>query len=489
MSVENFKNILSSTDWNDVLGKTITNESYDQFIKKFSLIYDACFPIKVIEIKTKNVLSPWITKGIKKSSKRKQKLYKKFLKKKSPKNEIECKDYKQLFEKIKKDSKKKYLQEKLNFYKNDIKNTWKTLKDVIGKTKINENRLPKKIALENKKITDQKTIAEKFNKFYINVGPNLTSKIPQNNNDYKSCLPDITTLFDKQDLTEQELKEAVDSLKPNKSPGCDGIHVNVIKVIYEELKRPLFYIFEQSLKSGIFPDKLKITKVFPIYKSGKKYVLSNYRQISVLPCFSKILERIMFIRLYNYLNENEILNDKQFGFRAGHSTEHAILELIDQVSNAFDNNNFVLGVFIDLSKAFDIVDHNILLEKLSMYRVKGNNLMWFHSYLFNRKQYIEFQNDDKKEKTKSLTIKCGVPQGSILGSLLFIVYVNDLYLASDISKPIMFADDTNLFCSGKHIKTLFQTANIELEKIAIWFQANKLFLNESKTKFTLFHKS
>ena len=138
----------------------------------------------------------------------------------------------------------------------------------------------------------------------------------------------------------------------------------------------------------------------------------------------------MYNRLYNYLNENEILNDKQFGFRAGHSTEHAILELIDQVSNAFDNNNFVLGVFMDFSKAFDTVDHNTL-----------------------------------------------------------IVYVNDHHRASNILKPIMFADDTELCCSGKHIKTLFQTSDIGLEKIAILFPANKLFLNESKTKFTLFHKS
>ena len=215
------------------------------------------------------------------------------------------------------------------------------------------------IALGKKEITDQISVAKKFNEFYVNVRPNITSKIPQNNNDYKPYLPDITTLIDEQDLKEQEVEEAVASLKPNESPGCDSIHVNVIKAIYEELKKPLFYIFDQSLKSGIFPDNPKITKVLPFYKSGKKYVLSNYRPISVLPCFSKILERIMYNRLYNYLNENEILQDKQFDFPAGHSAEHAIPELIDQVSNAFANKNFVLGVFIDLSKAFDHVDHEI----------------------------------------------------------------------------------------------------------------------------------
>ena len=231
MSLENFKSILSSTDWNDVFGQTSTNESYNQFIKKFRLIYDDCVPIKVIEIKTKILLRPWITKGIKKSSNRKQKLYENILKKKSPKNEKEYKDYKQLFEKIKKDFKKKYFQEKFTFYKNDIKNTWKTLKDVIGKTKINENRIPKKIALENKEITDQKTIAKKSNEFYVNIRPNLSSKIPQNINDFKSYLADITTLFDEQDLTEQELKEVVASLKPNKSPGFDSIHANIIKAI------------------------------------------------------------------------------------------------------------------------------------------------------------------------------------------------------------------------------------------------------------------
>ena len=189
----------------------------------------------------------------------------------------------------------------------------------------------------------------------------------------------------------------------------------------------------------------------------------------------------MYNRLYNYLNENEILNDKQFGFQAGHSTEHAILKLIDQVSNALGNNSFVLGVSIDLSKAFDTVDHKILLERLSMYGVEGNNLKWFYSYLSNRKQYVEFQNDNKKENTNSLIIKWEFLKGQSWGRyfLYSMLRIFILY-ASNILKPIMFADDTNLFCSGKHIKTLFQTANIELEKIAIWFQANKLSLNEKK---------
>ena len=178
--------------------------------------------------------------------------------------------------------KKKYFQEKFSFYKNDIENTWKTLKDVIVKTKINENHLPKKIALENKEIT--KTVAEKFIEFYVNVGPNLPSKIPQNN-DYKSYVPDITTLFDEQDLTEQELEEAVASLKPNKSRGCDSIHINVIKAIYEELKRPLFYIFDQSLKSGIFPDKLKIQKFSRFINQEK----SMYYQI---------IDRYLFFRVF-----------------------------------------------------------------------------------------------------------------------------------------------------------------------------------------------
>ena len=169
----------------------------------------------------------------------------------------------------------------------------------------------------------------------------------------------------------------------------------------------------------------------------------------------------MYNRVYNYLNDNNLLFRKQFGFRKGHSTDHALIKLIDSIYDSFNQNKYTLGVFIDLSKAFDTVDHNILIDKLNSCGIKNNSLKWFSSYLSNRKQFIQ----TGAIKTSSLDIICGVPQGSILGSLLFIIYVNDLCNVSKIFKPIIFEDLINLFFSHKSIKEIFHTANLELNKV------------------------
>ena len=239
----------------------------------------------------------------------------------------------------------------------------------------------------------------------------LAANIPASKTNYKTYLDFNNSVLPDFEVTDKEFETAYFSLKRNKSAGYDEISANVIINSFKNISTPLKHIFNASLTQGVFPDKLKIAKITPIFKAGEKNEVSNYRPISVLPCFSKILERIMYNRLYNFLRENNILYEKQFGFQNSHSTDHAIIQLIDEISKSFEKNEYTLGVFIDLSKAFDTVDHQILLGKLSNYGIRNTNYKWFKSYLTNRNQFVPY---DQKKKLKWQLLNVGYPKGLYL---------------------------------------------------------------------------
>jgi hypothetical protein len=427
---------------------------------------------------------PWITSGIKKSSKTKQRLYVKYLKNRNEENLSTYKQYKNLFEKIGKHSIKIYYSKLLQKTNRDTKKTWNIMKEIIGKKYIKTNSLPDRIIINEIEHNDKNSIAEQFNNFFANIGPNMASKIQTANNSFENYFTDLNSELTFNGLSYEELENAKNSLKINKAPGIDEICSNIVMSIFPIIKKPLFEIFKSSITTGTVPEKLKIAKIVPIYKTGEPYLLNNYRPISILPVFSKLLERIIYNKLYQYITNNNILNTKQFGFQKQHATEHAIVDLVNSINYSFVNKEFVLGIFIDLSKAFDTVDHAILLKKLEKYGVKNVALLWFKIFLLNRQQCV---NTDENICSKLLKIKCGVPQGSILAPLLFLIYINDLPKVLNKLDVIMFADDTNLFYSSQSIEELFETTNIELEKLNIWLKSNKLSLNTEKTNYILFH--
>ena len=207
-------------------------------------------------------------------------------------------------------------------------------------------------------------------------------------------------------LTINQLKYVLFSLKINKSPGYDKISFNVVKKFFGELFDPLKFIIELSMVKGIFSDDLENARFSPVSKGGDRSKLGHYRPISALPRFSKILEHIRYNRIYRYLLENKILYPKQFGFQFGHLTDPTVIQLVDQIFEAFENNLYTMGVFIDLSKAFDTVDHAILLTKFGLYGIRGNNDNWIKSFLSNWKQYIEI---DPTAKNSLKLVMCGVP--------------------------------------------------------------------------------
>ena len=262
-------------------------------------------------------------------------------------------------------------------------------------------------------------------------------------------------------------------MKSSKACRPNSISTNLLIEFAELLIYPLVSIINMSLEECMFPSLNKEADVCPIHKKNDKTKCENYRPISLLPNISKIFELVMYNRLDNFLNSAEIIYKFQFGFRKQYSTNHALLSIVEQIRNALDKKMFTCGVFIDLEKAFDTVNHDIILSKLYHYDVRGVANKWFSSYLSNRYQKVSLNG----VSSSRLPVTCGVPRGSILGPLLFLIYINDMHLSMQSSTIYQFADDTNLLYSCKSLKILRKKINKDLVHLYEWLCANRLSLN------------
>ena len=441
------------------------------------------YSIQIKNNRKATALKPWISPAILTSINRRHCLFIEKNKNPTEQNKSLYSMYRNRLNDILREAKQKYFLNQLEENRANCKRLWQILNGIIKGSPKN-HLLPESFVNSNNENTcDKDEIADSFNTFFISVGKNLQSRIPPSDLDplqYITSPPGPT--FSKMDKTNSdELHEIVNDMK-NVGAGIDQINASIFKRAFPTIINEIVHFINICLDNGVFPDALKLAIVKPIFKSGEKSIFGNYRPISILPYISKVLEKIIHRRTMTYLHDAAILNDNQFGFQKSKSTYMPLLLLQENITKSLEDGHFTCGIYLDLKKAFDTVDHSILMRKLEKYGFAGSSLHIMQSFLTNRHQCVEYNGTRSSLKP----INIGVPQGSVLGPLLFLIYINDFPNISKNMKFLLFADDTVIFLKSDTIQELQHIIDKETVYICNWLRMNKLTLNTQKTLYQLY---
>ena len=482
--LNSFKTALAMQDWREVLReKTDVSKAYGIFISIFMKLFDKYIPRQKIKFNRRTMaLSRNMSKGLLKSRLSKQKLYLKFLKTQLPQHWINFVTFRNLYNKLCRKSRILQVRKDIKDANGNSKRLWKILKENIGmdKREVKVDHLLHK----GDKITDKQKIANIFNEHFASIGPELTKELPKTNKSFKDFLgPRSDKNFYLFPISEYQLRKFIGRMHPKKSADVNEISMFLINFVKESISSPYTHIVNLSFKLGQMPDQTKISRTIIIHKGGQTNLLDQYRGVSLINSFSKVHEKILYTKLLNFLESNSFFAQRQYGFRPGRSTFHAILDLTNRLTQALASGKVAMAILLDVRKCFDMLDRNVLLSKLEHYGVRGVSLDLLKSYFKDRKQRVFFKNCYSNTLEDILW---GVLQGSIMGVLLFLIYVNDFQNCSRDILSFLFADDNVVELEANDLTELINKANEQIPKVLSWYNSNKLLLHPKKTKILIF---
>ena len=461
-------------DWAEVLATEDVNKAWDEYLEVIETKLNKMCPLK--DISTHNEKADWITIEHLEQIKLKDDLMLKARQTRNRDDWINAQKSRNMTKAMMKRAKSTYLVNALTENREDSKKLWRTLHKILPNNK--SERHPINLIDHDGNQTDPKNAATLINDFFTTVA----GKLDVHTDKWTDPGRRTESKFQVTNLDMKELKEELRKININKSSGIDHISSRVIKEAFLATPHVLLHIMKLSIAFSVFPDRWKSATIVPIEKKPNAPTPSELRPISLLPLPGKILERLVSNRMMRYLEKNELLSKGQDGFRKGRSTTKAVSTLTDEILTEAGKGNLTTAVFIDFSKAFDCVNHKILLNKLGNLGFLGSAVDWFGSYLTGRRQRT-LANGVLSEYRE---IACGVPQGSILGPALFILFVNDMPETIQSAKISQYADDTVIYASGSNEIDIAVNLNLDLGRLTKWCRENKLHVNCNKTKYLTF---